>query len=186
MTTKVDPHPATASTSTKERRGTLRVLIVDDLPEIRFLLEVALSREPKIRLVGQAEDGVQVLEKVELLRPDLVVMDMEMPRMGGIEATRRVVEKWPDLAVVGYTSAGHPEAHDAMVGAGAVESFDNGDMKGLRDLHQGAFRPSLVLGVAPRSDNGQQGRRAHRTERGVVFFYLHVLVTRGAERADDH
>lgn len=117
-------------TVSEERRRTLRVLIVDDLPEVRYLLEISLSREANVRLVGQAEDGRQAVEKIELLRPDLVVMDMQMPVMDGAEATRLITERWPGVEVVGYTSSAL-EAHDAMCAAGAVESFDKGDLKEL-------------------------------------------------------
>lgn len=116
-----------------ERRATLRVLLVDDLPEMRYLLEVGLSREPKVRLVGQAENGLQALEKIELLRPDLVVMDLQMPVMDGAEATRAIKERWPLVEVIGFTSSAL-DGHDAMCGAGATESFNKGDLKELLDF----------------------------------------------------
>ena len=104
------------------------MLVVDDAPDIRFLLEVSLSREPKVRLVGQAENGEQAVEKIEKLRPDLVVMDMHMPIMDGVAATRRVSELWPNIEIVGFTSSGSSRAHDAMCEAGAVKSFDKSDV----------------------------------------------------------
>ena len=119
---------------TPERRDSLRVLIVDDMPEIRFLLEVALSREPAVRLVGQAEDGRQAVEKVEFLHPDLVVMDRQMPNMDGEEATRHITSTWPQVEVVAFTSSGPAEGHDAMREAGASESFDKTNMKALLQL----------------------------------------------------
>lgn len=126
--------PTTEALARVERRKTLRVLIVDDLPEIRFLLEIGLSREAKCRLVGQAEDGEQAIEKIEFLQPDVVIMDMEMPVMDGPTATRVIKERWPDVDVVGYTSAGRPEGHDVMIEAGATGSFDKGDMHGLLEF----------------------------------------------------
>ena len=126
--------PTTDAPARIERRKTLRVLIVDDLPEIRFLLEIGLSREAKCRLVGQAEDGVQAIEKIEFLQPDVVVMDMEMPVMDGPTATRVIKEQWPDVHVVGYTSATRPDGHEVMIAAGATESFDKGDMHGLLEF----------------------------------------------------
>lgn len=116
-----------------ERRATLRVLIVDDLPEVRYLLEVGLSREAKVRLIGQADNGFQALEKVELLRPDLVVMDLQMPVMDGVEATRAIKERWPLVEVVGFTSSSL-DGHGAMCGAGASESFNKGDLKQLLEF----------------------------------------------------
>ena len=121
----------------KERRQTLRVLIVDDLPEIRFLLEIGLSREGKCRLVGQAENGAQALEKIEFLRPDIVIMDMEMPVMDGPTATREIRERWPAVQVLGYTSSTRPEGHDVMIAAGATESFNKGELHNLLDFIRG-------------------------------------------------
>ncbi len=117
-----------------ERRKTLRVLIVDDLAEIRFLLEIGLSREGKCRLVGQADNGSQAVEKIEFLQPDIVIMDMEMPVMDGPTATRIIKERWPAVHVLGYTSAARPEGHDRMMAAGATDSFDKGDLRGLLEF----------------------------------------------------
>lgn len=130
-------HPSSrfsGSVDREERRATLRVLVVDDLPEIRYLLEVALSREAKVRLVGQAENGQQALEKIELLRPDLVVMDLQMPVVDGVEATRGIREQWPDVEVVGFTSSANVEGGDAMRAAGATASFEKNEMKELLEL----------------------------------------------------
>lgn len=113
-----------------ERRATLRILLVDDLPEVRHLLEVGLSRVPQVRLVGQAQDGRQAIEKMELLRPDLVVMDLQMPIMDGVEATRAIKQLWPLVEVIGFTSSS-VDGHDAMSEAGATESFSKTDVKGL-------------------------------------------------------
>ena len=120
-----------------ERRTTLRVLVVDDTPEIRFLLEVSLSREAKCRLVGEAEDGRQALEKIELLRPDLVVMDLQMPVMDGITATREILARWPHLEIVGFTSTRRPGEPDALREAGAVDGFEKTDIKSLMDFIRG-------------------------------------------------
>ena len=123
-----------AKVERRERRALLRVLIVDDLPEIRFLLEIALSREPKVAIVGQGEDGRQAVEKIELLRPELVIMDLQMPRLDGISATRQIKEQWPQVEVVGFTSSGPDDGHGQMAAAGATTSFDKHELKELLDF----------------------------------------------------
>src|SRR6476659_2693439 len=66
------------------------VLIVDDQPLMRSALAMSLSGEPDIELVGEASDGIEAVELARILHPDVVVMDIRMPRLDGIEATRQL------------------------------------------------------------------------------------------------
>ena len=68
----------------------IRVLLVDDDPLVRSALSLMLGGQPDIAVVGEASDGAQALERVEALRPDVVLMDIRMPVMSGLEATRRL------------------------------------------------------------------------------------------------
>ncbi len=77
---------------------TIRVLIADDQVMVRQGFTVLLDAEPGIEVVGQAVDGLDAVAKVDELAPDVVLMDVRMPRLGGIEATRRITE--PDGATV--------------------------------------------------------------------------------------
>lgn len=69
---------------------TIRVLIADDQMMVRQGFTVLLNAEPGIEVVGQAVDGMDAVEKVAQLAPDVVLMDIRMPRLGGIDATRRI------------------------------------------------------------------------------------------------
>ena len=67
----------------------IRILITDDHGVIRAGLRALLAGIPELEVVGEASDGLEVLRKVEKLKPDIVLMDLSMPNMGGIEATRQ-------------------------------------------------------------------------------------------------
>lgn len=76
--------------------STIRVLIVDDQPMVRQGVRMLLSAESDIEVVGEAEDGAEAIRLVSHLRPDLVLMDVRMPGMDGIEATRQLIAERAD------------------------------------------------------------------------------------------
>ncbi len=78
----------------------IRVLLVDDSSLCRTLLRHALESDPEIEVVAEAEDGVEALQKVELLRPSLVCLDIQMPRMGGLETIERIMQSRPTPILV--------------------------------------------------------------------------------------
>jgi len=80
-----------------------RILLVDDQPLFRGAIASLLNGEPDLTVVGEAENGLDGVEKAAVLRPDLVLMDVEMPLMNGVEATRRIREQQPATKVVVLT-----------------------------------------------------------------------------------
>ena len=83
---------------------TIRVALVDDEAMVRVGLRMVLSSEPDIEVVGEAEDGGAAVDMVTTLRPDVVLMDIRMPRVDGLEGSRRVLEAAPDTKVVVLTT----------------------------------------------------------------------------------
>ncbi|GIU94330.1 MAG: DNA-binding response regulator [Gaiellaceae bacterium] len=81
-------------------------LIADDHEVVREGLRIALSRSPRIRVVGEAADGATAVAMTERRRPDVVIMDLRMPDMDGLEATELVLEKVPETAVLIFTAYG--------------------------------------------------------------------------------
>src|SRR5690242_667945 len=86
-----------------------RVLIVDDSDAYRLTLRTALSREKSIQIIGEAADGKSALELLPKLRPDVVLMDVMMPRMDGIEAARAVLRSSSAAVVLMSVIARYPE-----------------------------------------------------------------------------
>ena len=78
----------------------IRVMIADDHDLFVEGLSELLSRQPDIELSGQARDGLQVVEQTSLLKPDIVLMDIAMPRMNGIKASQQIRAKFPDVKIL--------------------------------------------------------------------------------------
>jgi DNA-binding NarL/FixJ family response regulator len=98
----------------------IRLLIVDDHTVVRQGLSMLFGTADDIEVVGTAADGVVALTQVDALTPDVVLMDIGMPRLDGIEATRRIVTADPDARVVILTGDTDQTKAEQAVEAGAV------------------------------------------------------------------
>lgn len=78
----------------------IKILIADDHTDFRRIVREFLSRMPNVSVVGEAIDGIDVIEKMEQLNPDIVLMDIAMPHRNGLEATRIIKQRWPSKVVV--------------------------------------------------------------------------------------
>ncbi|MCC7159289.1 MAG: response regulator transcription factor [Ignavibacteria bacterium] len=79
---------------------TIKILLCDDNDNFRQLLTRYIESMPDVEVVGEAFDGVDVIDKTESLDPDLVLMDLSMPNQSGLDATKTIKEKWPTKAVI--------------------------------------------------------------------------------------
>jgi DNA-binding NarL/FixJ family response regulator len=94
--------------------GRIRVLIADDHPTLREGLRAILDTQPDIDVVGEAATGQQAVDRAAVLRPDIVLMDLEMPELDGVEATRLIHERLPETRVIVFTAF---DTDDRILGA---------------------------------------------------------------------
>ncbi|HEY4745015.1 MAG TPA: chemotaxis response regulator protein-glutamate methylesterase [Desulfuromonadaceae bacterium] len=140
--------------------GKTRILIVDDSSFMRMAIRSILSKEPTIEIVGTAADGMEGVEKAIALKPDLITMDVEMPRMDGIAALRQIMAKAPTrvIMVSTLTNEGARATFEAL-DAGAIDYIpknvtDSSEAQNifrdelLRKVKE-AVRSRFVRGVAP-------------------------------------
>jgi NarL family two-component system response regulator LiaR len=99
---------------------TIRVLIVDDHSVVRRGLRMFLEDDPELEIVGEAGDGAQAVEEARSLKPDVVLMDLLMPRMDGIAATGIIRGELPDTEVIALTSVLEDASVVGAVRAGAI------------------------------------------------------------------
>ncbi len=104
----------------------IRVLLVDDHVILRVVLSQLLRTEPDIDVVGGASDGRQAVEMARALRPDVVIMDLSLPVMNGIEATGLIKAEMPDVRVIGLSMYNKEEMGEAVLAAGAVVYLSKG------------------------------------------------------------
>ena len=98
----------------------IRVLVVDDHQLYAEAVTLMLDLEPQIEVVGVARDGVQAIDCAQRLRPDVVLMDIDMPKLDGIQATRITCDQLDDVRVVVVSSSDAPEDVWRARNAGAV------------------------------------------------------------------
>ena len=104
--------------STESRR--IRVLIADDHSIMREGLQLMLERSEEFEVVGQARDGVEAVTAASELSPDVIVMDVMMPKKDGVEACREIMESLPDTRVIMLTASTEADAVIEAVAAGAT------------------------------------------------------------------
>jgi CheY-like chemotaxis protein len=98
---------------------TIRLLLADDHRTVRVGLKTFLQAQSGFEVVDQADNGKQAVACVRRSRPDVVLMDVNMPIMDGVEATRIIKERWPNVRVVGLSMYEDPGAAERMRAAGA-------------------------------------------------------------------
>jgi DNA-binding NarL/FixJ family response regulator len=148
----------------------IRVFIVDDHPVVREGIAAVLNAEPDVETVGMAESAEVMLDSVERVRPDVVLLDLALPGMGGVEATARLNRLVPRVPVVVFSAHDDDEAIIAAVSAGARGYVVKGAagaeiVRAVREVHggnpyfQGAAAAAVAAAVRrPRASDGLTAR----------------------------
>jgi DNA-binding NarL/FixJ family response regulator len=97
----------------------IRILIADDHPVVREGLAAMLARQPDIEVIGEATDGIEAVEQVGTLHPDIVLMDLQMPRLGGVEAIKQIRAQYPNVQLIVLTTYGDDDSIFQGIAAGA-------------------------------------------------------------------
>jgi DNA-binding NarL/FixJ family response regulator len=97
----------------------IRILIVDDMARVRQGLRTIIQLTEGFEVVGEASNGLEAIRAAEQLKPEVILMDLEMPVLGGLEATRRIKEEHPEIGVVILTIHGSEEVREQAVRAGS-------------------------------------------------------------------
>ena len=154
----------------------IRLLIVDDHEVVRLGMRAAFELEPDINVVGEASNGAEALAKMSVLAPQLILMDVRMERMSGIEACREIKSLYPDVSILMITSYSDNEAVLASMLAGAsgylLKNLSRAEL--LRSIRlvasgQSLLDPELVKQATSRltalASSGSQTQGGELTER---------------------
>jgi DNA-binding NarL/FixJ family response regulator len=143
-----------------KRESTISVLLAEDHMIVREGLLKLLETDPRIRVVGQAANGRQAIEKTLLLKPDVVVMDIAMPQLNGVEATRQIRQAAPETKVLVLTAHGDDIYVERLMELGAagylIKQTSAAHLcNAIHEVHKGNsfFSPSISKTIARQNRN---------------------------------
>ncbi|MBF4163626.1 response regulator transcription factor [Nocardioides acrostichi] len=172
----------------------IRIVLADDQDLVRGALSALLGLEPDLEVVGEAGSGEAALDQVERYRPDVLLLDVEMPGMGGMDACAEVVRRFPDTRVLIVTTFGRPGFLHRSVRSGAagfvVKNTPAAQLAdavrrvhaGLRVVDPALATSSLVLGESPLSERETEVLRAARDGASVAALARTLHLSEGTVR----
>ena len=148
-----------------------RVLLADDHETVRQGLRMLLEAQPDIEVVGEAADGSEALRQVKRVMPNVVVMDISMPNMNGLAATRAVRDVAPDVAIVALTRHGDEAYLQELLGAGASgyvlkQSASTELVRAIRAVAAG--EPYIDAALKARTSHVSVSRHVRHPEQPII------------------
>jgi NarL family two-component system response regulator LiaR len=160
----------------------IKVVVVDDHDMVRRGLAAYFNTNPDLILVGEADDGLEALEVCDRLHPDVVLMDLFMPRMGGIEAIRQIREHHPNTQVIALTSFQDKNLVQEAIQAGAIsyllKNVTGDDLaEAIRSAYagHGTLAPEVTRDFIISAQNPQVGENLTPREREVLALMVEGL-----------
>ncbi len=158
LPTTPSPQPPPSSTAT----GAIRVLVADDHPLLREGVAAVIGKHADLRLVGEAGSGEDAVAQVRALRPDVTLMDLQMPGIGGLEAIARIRAETPDARIIVLTTYGGDVQAMRALRAGARGYLLKNALRkelidAIRRVHAGepCVAPSVATGLAGTTGDGE-------------------------------
>ncbi|MHB1133099.1 MAG: response regulator transcription factor [Chloroflexota bacterium] len=163
-------------------KAAIRVLLAEDHDIVREGTRQLLERDGDFSIVGEAGDGEEAVRLAEALRPDVVVMDVRMPRMGGLEATKRLKSRYPHMKVLILSAYENDEYVLPLLEAGAdgylLKTTKGAELaQAIRTVYAGqtALDPQVASKVVSRLTSRQQGYRAEGMAEALTARELEVI-----------
>ena len=132
----------------------IKVLIADDHAIVREGLRTLISNAPDMELAGEAENGLEIIQLTDQIQPDIILMDLVMPKMDGLEAIRNIKQKHPQIPILVLTSFADEDKVFPAIKAGAMgyllkDTAPSQLLKAIQDVHQGQsfLHPSIAFMV---------------------------------------
>jgi len=149
----------------------IRLMLVDDHSVVRMGLSAILSLDKGLRVVSEAEDGEQAMEQYRKSRPDVALMDVQMPKMGGVEGLRSILAEWPEARVIILTTSDLDDDIHRALEAGAsgylLKSVSRSELVGaIREVHAG--RNYVPTAIRHRLDELERRRQLSAREIEVL------------------
>jgi len=165
-----------------EMRKQIQVVIVDDHDMVRRGLSTYLKVQNDMMLIAEADSGEEAIRICERYHPDVVLMDIVMPKMGGAQATRLIRAKFPDIQVIGLTSFQDKDLVQEMLRAGAIgyllKNITGEELvEAIRNAHHGkpSMSPEVAQELILSSQNPMPGEDLTAREREVLVLLVEGL-----------